>query len=348
MPNQPISRVPMALAALAALLAHSPVSAQVPETWSYLRNDSVTIGVRRDRGASVGFFARTSNGRNLLNHYDHGRFLQQSFYGDKDGSDWNGKPWRWNPVQGGCWTGKRAGVMLEFRNDGRSLYARSQPINWGGCDAIDAVMEEWIELRGNVAMIRFKFTNHGRDNTGAMSQEMPAVFVDAALRNLVRYDGSSPWKDGALKRDVPGWPNSSGQLTENWAAYVDDKDWGIGVYTPGTTRMTYYRFDGDGTTGPTGSACSYFAPLRTLTVRAGFSIEYRVYLAIGSSSQIRQEFRVIHETGVPQGDSGSSTIRKPAVPAFEPVPGLRTLDLLGRRLGRWEAPSFHLRTAPLR
>jgi hypothetical protein len=29
--------------------------------------------------------------------------LQQSYYGDADGSSWNGQPWCYNPVQGGSW-----------------------------------------------------------------------------------------------------------------------------------------------------------------------------------------------------------------------------------------------------
>ncbi len=190
------------------------------QTWSYIQNDSVKLGVQLDRGAAVAFFGRTATGRNLLNHYDYGRLLQQSFYGTNDGSSWNGTPWRWNPVQSGCWTGKVAGLVLDFRNDGHSLYAKTKPINWGGCDVIDAVMEEWIELIGNVAMIRFRLTNNSRDNTNISNQEMPAVFVDYDLANLVSYEGSKPWTDAALTRKVPGWPNSGGQLDENWAAYV--------------------------------------------------------------------------------------------------------------------------------
>lgn len=31
--------------------------------------------------------------------YDCGRYIQQSYYGKEDGSNWNGTPWRWNPVQ---------------------------------------------------------------------------------------------------------------------------------------------------------------------------------------------------------------------------------------------------------
>jgi hypothetical protein len=48
-------------------------------------------------GGAVSWLGRGGSGENLLNAFDCGRFLQQSYYGIEDGSDWNGKPWRWNP-----------------------------------------------------------------------------------------------------------------------------------------------------------------------------------------------------------------------------------------------------------
>lgn len=40
--------------------------------------------------------SRVMQGALLLRcRYDCGRFIQQSYYGRQDGSDWNGKPWRW-------------------------------------------------------------------------------------------------------------------------------------------------------------------------------------------------------------------------------------------------------------
>ncbi len=71
--------------------------------WVYLDNGTVRIGIDKSRGACIGYFGESKTGRNLLNHYDEGRFVQQSYYGQKDGSDWHGKPWVYNPVQGGSW-----------------------------------------------------------------------------------------------------------------------------------------------------------------------------------------------------------------------------------------------------
>ena len=73
------------------------------KNWSYLDNGSIRIGVDRTRGACIGYFGESSTQRNLLNHFDEGRFIQQSYYGQTNGSDWNGKPWVYNPIQGGSW-----------------------------------------------------------------------------------------------------------------------------------------------------------------------------------------------------------------------------------------------------
>jgi len=260
----------------------------------YIDNRVVRLGVDLGSGGSVFYFARSATKRNLLNHRDLGRFVQQSYYGGKDGSVWAKKPWRWNPVQGGDYKGHPA-RLLDSKITPTSVYTKSVPKNWaGGQDIEDAVMEEWIRLRGRVAHIRFRFTYTGAEDHPPRHQELPAVFVDYDLPNLVFYRGEKPWTGGKLTRVVPGWPNESQRADECWAAYVDGKDWGIGVFFPGTPRMTTYRHKGRGDGGPNGTACSYFAPIRTLAIRKGFTFEYDVYLTIGKVNEIRERFGEIH------------------------------------------------------
>jgi hypothetical protein len=38
-------------------------------------------------------------------------------------------------------------------------------------------------------------------------QELPAVFLNRSLGQLVIYEGAAPWTGGELKRLQPGWPN---------------------------------------------------------------------------------------------------------------------------------------------
>ncbi len=253
--------------------------------WEFLDNGTIRVGVDKSRGACIGFFGEAGTKRNVLNHYDHGRFIQQSYYGDPDGSDWNGKPWRYNPIQGGSWRGKDARVLEFSRNSDSDLYARVEPRHWAsGKLCPEAIMEQWITLNGPMAKVRCKMTYTGKDHGTPRSQEMPAVFVDAALRNLVYVEQKK------LIRRVPGWPNEPGSTSEDWVAYVDDKDWGLGVLTPGTSKFTCYRHKGNGKTGPRGSACSYVAPLRKLRLQGGQVVEYEFYFTLGSLEEIRLRF----------------------------------------------------------
>ena len=284
-------RVRRPWAALAAGLLASVAAAA--DRLEYVDNGQVRVGVNLGAGGSVCHFSAAPDYRNLVNHADRGRFIQQSFYGDSDGSRWGEKPWRWNPVQGGDYHGKSAPV-LEFRPGETSLFVRSLAMHWATGEVLsNAVMEEIVRLDGPVARIAFRFTYRGARNHRPTHHELPAVFVDYALPNLVTYDGPTPWTDGPLTRRVPGWPNESMRMTESWAAYVDDQDQGIGVFTPGRTAMTCYRYKGDGRSGPTGSACSYFAPLEKFAVTNGLVFRYDVYLTAGSLKQIRERFAAI-------------------------------------------------------
>ena len=271
---------------------------------TYINNGIVQLGVDMDRGGAVFHFSEVNTKRNLLNHADEGRFIQQSYYGEADGSDWNGQSWVWNPIQGGGCRGEKARVISQEITE-NSIRVVSTPVHWATGEAVtDCEMEERITLDGRIARIHYTFRNTGPGATDhpATSQEMPAVFVDYALKNLVYYDGSSPWTGGPLRRDVPGWPNEERTRTEHWAAYVDDSDWGIGVYTPGTPLSTTYRFDGP--SGPTGGGCSYFAPIRNFAVAKGLVLEYDVYLYIGTVEEIRSAFDAIRTDGWEIDDSG--------------------------------------------
>jgi hypothetical protein len=233
-------------------------------------------------------------GRNLLNHFDEGRFVQQSYYGSPDGSDWNGKPWVYNPVQGGSWKGVPAKVH-EFRKSSDEFYVRTEPRHWAsGKPCPEMIMESTLMLDGPVARIHFKMTYSGEDQGKPRHQELPAVFIDGALKNFFYT------KKGTLTHEIPRVLAENGKegteglgrgsSTSSWVAYLDDKNWGIGIYTPGTPEFTAYRALGNGTTGPGGSACSYVAPIRTFALTKGLIMEYEVYLTIGTLEQIGMRF----------------------------------------------------------
>ena len=288
----------MAGALVVVLIALHTLVFAAGEGEIFIDNGKIRLGVDLESGGSVFYLSESAPRRNLLNRFDRGRFIQQSYYGDSDGSRWGKREWRWNPVQGGDYKGLAAG-LIEHASTDETLYTKSTPKHWAtGADIDEAVMEQWIALMWDVVHIRVKFSYVGDSDHQPRHQEMPAVFADYDLANLMFYRGQTPWTNGELTSKVPQWPNEYEGRDEHWAAYFDDGRWGIGVYTAGTREMTCYRYRG--TKGPDGSGCSYFAPIKTLAITSETEIEYEVYLTIGQVADIRSRFYQIHSASQPE------------------------------------------------
>jgi len=265
--------------------------------WVYIENAEVKLGIDLDRGSCIGYFSELSPVNNVLNNFDTGRFVQQSYYGDADGSFWSGNDWVYNPVQGGGYLASWPATTLAYIHTGDSIYAKVRPRHWAtGEELYDIVMEEWITLEGNVAHVRFKMTYNDDTMTSFRDQEMPAVFTDYNFDQLVYYNGTSPWTGGALTHNNVAGSNPpanvrENNLTEHWAAYINSStQWGVGLYSPGSPILTYYRYSG----GFGDSQTSYFSPLQRFRLLNGRVIDYDVYLTIGTIGEIRNIFTGIH------------------------------------------------------
>jgi hypothetical protein len=271
-----------------AAVAQESTETRSADDWIYLQNADLRVGLLRSHGGAIAHLSSPGVGFNTLNHYDHGRLVQQSYYGDEDGSFWGDKPWRYNPVQGGDYQGKAAKVV-EMRHTETSAYVKTTPRHWASGALIhECTMEQWVQLEGPILRVRYKFTYHGDKMHQARHQETPAVFVSPRLSTLVTYTGEKPWTAAPLTRIQPGWPNQYLDLPEGWAAYVDDEGKGIGVYVPGVSEATCYRFEGGG-----GSDCSYLAPLQTFALTPQLSHEYTAFFTLGDVETIRQRFAML-------------------------------------------------------
>lgn len=253
-----------------------------------LDNGQISVGLKRTSGGAIAWVSQSGTQKNLVNAFDRGRLIQQSYYGDEDGSLWNGKPWRWNPVQGGDWRGHPAEV-LEIRTTATTAYVKSLPKHWAsGEDLAKTSMEQWITLEGPLAKVRYRFTQSAGEDHAQRHQELPAVFVAPEFSTLVVYTGDKPWSGGELDRSQPGWPNETRKMTEHWAAYVDDSDFGLGVYVPVADTLTCYRYGKDAVAK---DACSYFAPLGNFAIMSDFRWEYEVVVSVGSVAELRGRFK---------------------------------------------------------
>lgn len=277
------------LAMLCLFAASGSGHAKPKDPFTYLDNGIIRIGVDKSRGSAIGYFALSKNPRNLLNHHDGGRFIQQSYYGDVDGSAWSEKPWRYNPVQGGSYKGEDA-KTLEFRQTGKQIYARIEPLHWASAKRCpEAIMREWITLDGAVAKIRMRLGYTGPTQKSNTHQEMPAMFVDYALPHLMFERGGKLVKHAPVMLGKTLKPENI-NYTGGWLAFVDDRNFGIGIHTPGTSKAVTYRHHGNGSKGPNGSACSYVAPIRQFPLTKGLVVDYEFHLTIGSLDEIRARF----------------------------------------------------------
>ncbi len=263
-----------------------------PADWVFIDNGIVRLGVKKTAGAGIGWFSRSGSQENLLDHYDAGRLIQQSYYGKKDGSMWRDKPWTWNPVQGGDYKGHPSEV-LELTSNSTALYARIRPRNWAGGELLDeCLMEQTIVLQGAEALVRFSFRYRGTEVHPMRSQEVPATFINPAYDTMVIYEGDQPWTGGELTRSQPGWPNESRKISEGWAAWVNDQNIGVGVYSSVAKDLTCYRA---GKSPQAKGACSYVAPLVKFAITPGFYFEYKMAIALGTPEEMRVAFSKLRE-----------------------------------------------------
>lgn len=262
----------------------------------WLSNSEVKVGLKKSSGGAIAWISSASSQKNLINAYDRGRLVQQSWYGKKDDSLWNNQPWSWNPVQGGDWRGRSAKI-LEERHDQTSSFMRTRPVHWAtGADVDECEMRQTITLKETLIHSRYDFAFHGMDTHPGRHQELPAFFVDASLDTLILYEGDAAWSDGPITRRQPGFPNEYARISEHWAAYVAQNDIGIGLFVPKADEATFYRFPAQKDRShklSEASWCSYVAPIRTLAVTPMFEFTYDVWITLGSATEIRERFKKI-------------------------------------------------------
>ena len=218
------------------------------ERMAYLDNGIIKVGVDLDRGGSIGFLADVKKGGNVVNVHDLGRWIGQSYYaGPKPFGTahpaW--KDWPWNPVSAGDVYGN-ASKLLEKKNDGKTLYVKSIPMQWALKNVPgDCTFETWITLEGRTVQVRNRLTNQRKDEKQypAMDQELPAVYTTGKFHRLMTYTGDRPFAEKPIT-EIPRQPAKDGRpqwatffATEHWAALVDDDDWGLGVIHPDVVRF---------------------------------------------------------------------------------------------------------------
>ena len=279
---------------------------------TFLDNGEVKIGMDLSLGGAVTYISSKTHPANIINSADLGRQIQMSHYsgpwpfevGDrKPRKEWAGLGW--NPIQtGDCFN--NPSKVLEHRNDGRELYIKCIPMQWPLSNVPgDCVFETWTTLNGPVIQMRYRSTNHREDtkNYGPCPQELPAVYTISKLSRLMSYTGEKPFTGDALTHVTnnwrSGWPWTRFLGTERWAALVNDKSWGLGVFKEdgGEFHGGVY---GDGRSDdPKDGSTSYVAPIHRENFDHNITYEHRTTFVVGTLEEIRSRCNAMASRTLP-------------------------------------------------
>jgi hypothetical protein len=278
------------------------------EEMSWLDNGTIRAGVHLRMGGSITSLSAHADGRELINNFDLGRQVQMSFYGGPVPFSPGGKQphpaWKklgWNPVQSGDWAGNPSRV-LEHRHEGGELYTRVLPMQWAleGVES-ECELESWIQLDGPTVLMRCRMTNKRSDRQfqPARHQEIPAVYTSGLFKRVVTYAGPAPFTRGPLSEWVdPGPPWKSFSATENWAALVDAKGWGLGLWQPATTFWKCGHVPGDpGKVDSKDNATGYLSPIALEHMDHNIVYEYTCRLMVGSVGDMRRRVEAWSKPG---------------------------------------------------
>ena len=265
-----------------------------------LDNGTIKVGVDTLYGGGITYLSQSGSTANLINSYDFGREVQQSYYsgpanfvppGAIQNPQWS--PWPWNPIQVGDSFGYQAEV-LTYSNSGGTIYVRTRPTQWALRNYPgDCIMEQWTALDGPAVRVNCKLTNQRTDHTQypAYGQELPAVYGVGTLCHIFSYTGTAPFTGDALTQlpmaPPPNW--TSWRATENWSAMVDSSNFGFGVHNPDSVFTGGgYSSSGNPCTGePTDNNTTYISPQHIEVLDYNIVYEYDFNLIVGTLTSIR-------------------------------------------------------------
>jgi FG-GAP-like repeat len=302
-----------------------PPPPQAPESLLTLNNGTIKVGVDTSYGGAITYLSQSGSTTNLINDYDHGRQVQQSYYsgpanfhppGTIQNPNWS--PFPWNPNQAGD-SYDYPSTVLAYSNANGVIYVKTRPKQWALQNyPADCIMEQWTRLDGPAVRVHCKLTNNRSDHTQYLwyAQELPASYGVGTLCRIFSYTGTAPFTGGALTQESATWPPHDWRSTENWSAFVNSSNFGVGVHNPEATNMLGgYLNEGNPCTGePSDNNTAYIAPTHTEVLDYNIVYEYDFNLIVGTLTAIRSW--VYAHRGDPRPDYSFGTSRRHWFPNY--------------------------------
>lgn len=263
-----------------------------------------------DSNASKRYNAKSVNNNvNLINRFDPGRLVQQSYYGIfKDGyesGEFMGNTWNYNPVQGGNQFGESSKIVDVITTDS-SLYIKCRPLDWAKpAEYITpSYMEATYTFKNGLVDVSCRFVDFYGCKSESTTQEMPAFYCIEPFNRFVYYGGNAPWTNDTnltYENELIFWPDAGYPnfiSTENWAAFIGEFDdsFGIGIYVPSEPSFlagVYEREKTQNTDPSKDGTTSYIAAVEWLEFESFVPVEYNYYISTGTVTEMRNAFSTV-------------------------------------------------------
>jgi hypothetical protein len=271
-----------------------------PANGAQLELNNNTLKIRTDNtyGGAIVWISTANSTLNLVNNFDRGRQIQQSYYAAQNltraGQHANYSPWSWNPVQAGSWTSVPS-IVDTFTNDGTTLYSWTRPKLWDVPDETAAcVIKQWTRFEPNMAQVirvqnQLACLRSSTDIWGAPTarhQELPACYFIRGLNRAKIYNGGGSWTDYNYPQLVGGgWgrPNPSSKAM----AFFLQNDFGIGIYAPAAnTAWNCGAVGSSATTDSFSNETMHVAPLRTVSLDRTTQFNHTYWIVLGNQATI--------------------------------------------------------------
>ena len=137
---------------------------------------------------------------NLINRYDTGRYLQQSYYGTYDRpyqqGFYNDVPWNYNPVQGGNIVGEASKVIdYEINTEENYIYVKTRPLDWA----------KWSDRFANGNSADNYSDLYGEDYKTDTYVEAKYVFEDGMIKTYCRMVDFSGYPSATTTQEMPAF-----------------------------------------------------------------------------------------------------------------------------------------------
>ncbi len=267
----------------------------------------------------------------------------------------DGYYWPYNPVQGGDEVCNLAQIV-DYEVTNNSIYIKARAMDWGNGYARPAYigteqyekqkngrttksyMENVYTIKGGMLYVDNRFIDwNGFTDMEAIpyhTLEIPAAYVVHPLHNYVCYTGDTPWDLADTNYDrqpnLPGWWDENVHINrkhpEDWFAWLNNEDFGVGVYVPNTDHYasgrnnpqrdtnnannsdakkskmaTEYLYNKKAPTSDYTSCyvgnTSYTAPVVHVRMKEYVALSYTYVIAVDYLSVMRASFKDIAESG---------------------------------------------------